>query len=113
MTEDSRTWPPKAYRTREEANAWLPRARAILEEIQRRTPGDRIAIDMPTLFVGTIVPEIVGCVAVTLVGIPRHLAALEFLIDDDFEATVDTHVRRLLRWHERVEAQIAGADDED
>ena len=113
MTEGSRPWPPKTYRTQIEADAWLPTARAITDEIQRRVPPDRIAIDMETLFVATIVPEIVGCVAVTLVGFRGQMTALEFLVDDDFETTVTVHVERLLRWRAQVEAECAegGADD--
>lgn len=106
MTDDS-PWPPTAYRTRAEADAWLPKARAIVEEIKQRVPGDRISIDDQTLFVGTFVPELVGCVAVALVGIPFQMTALTFDIGGDLDATVALHVRRLLQWRARVDAEQA------
>jgi hypothetical protein len=107
MVENSRQWPPKAYRTREEADEWLPKARAILEEIERRVPASQIGIDKETLFVGTLVPEIVGFVAVFLVGFPGQLAALDFHVDGDSETTAAEQVQRLLKWRARVEAEIA------
>jgi hypothetical protein len=113
MTDNSAQWPPPTYRTREEADAWLPKARAILEEIERRVPVDRIAIDKETLFVGTLVPEIVGCVAVSLVGIRGQFTALEFPVDSDFQQTVALQARRLLQWRERVEAEITEREPED
>ena len=106
MTDDS-PWPPKAYRTRAEADAWLPRAREIVDGIKQRVPSDRISIDDQTLFVGTLVPELVGCVAVALVGIPCQMTALTFDIDGDLDATVALHVRRLLEWRARVDAEQA------
>ncbi len=106
MTETSQAWPPEAYRTREEADEWLPKARAILEEIERRVPASQIGIDKATLFVGTLVPELVGFVAVFLVGFPGQLTALEFHVDGDSETTAAEQVQRLLQWRARVEAEI-------
>lgn len=109
MTEDPQAWPPKAHRTREEAAAWLPKARAILEEIERRVPPGQIAIETETLFVGTLIPEIVACVAVSLVGFRGQLTALEILLDPDVdvEKAAALHARRLLQWRARVEAENA------
>lgn len=106
LTGISGAWPPKAYRTQDEADAWLPRARAILEEIERRVPARQIAIEKQTLFVGTLVPELTGCVAVSLVGIRGQLTVLEFHVDADFEETVNIQSRRLLQWRQRVDAEI-------
>jgi hypothetical protein len=103
----SNDWPPKNYRTRQEAEAWLPAAREILDEVQRRVPADRVVVHMETLFVGRIVPEIIGCVAASLTGIPRRLAPVEFPVDEDFETTVVWIVEGLLRWRERVESELA------
>jgi len=107
MTETSRKWPPKAYRTRKEADEWLPKARAILKEIERRVPAGQFGIQEETLFVGTFVPEIVACVAVILVGIPRQLTALEFRVDGGIETAGALQTQRLLQWRARVEAEIA------
>ncbi|TFC18612.1 hypothetical protein E3O19_04385 [Cryobacterium algoritolerans] len=107
MVENSRQWPPKSYRSREAAEEWLPKARAILKEIERRVPAGQFGIKEETLFVGTLVPEIVACVAVILVGIPRQLTALEFHVDGDIETTAALQAQRLLQWRARVEAEIA------
>lgn len=107
MTETAQEWPPKAYRTRQEANEWLPRARAILEEIERRVPAGQFGIKEETLFVGTLVPEIVACVAIVLLGIPGQLTALEFRVDSDIQTAGDLQAQRLLQWRARVEAEIA------
>jgi hypothetical protein len=77
--------------------------------VKHRVPADRIAFHLETLFVGTIVPKIVGCVAASLVGIPRHVAPVESLVDEDFEETVNGIVQGLLRWRDRVEREIAEA----
>jgi hypothetical protein len=106
MTETSQEWPPEAYRTREEADEWLPKARAILEEIERRVPASQIGVDKATLFVGTLVPEIVAFVAVFLVGFPGQLTALDFHVDGDSETTAAEQVQRLLQWRARVLAEI-------
>ena len=110
MTDDD--WPPKTYRTREEADGWLSPARAILVEVQQRLPADQFGIHMSTLFIGTTVPEIVGCVAVSLSGMLRQLAPLEFAVDEDFEETVSWIVQGLLRWRERVEREVAESGNE-
>jgi hypothetical protein len=112
MVENEQQWPPKVYRTQEEANAWLPKAKAIVEEIERLVPDSQIAIEKKTLFVGTLVPEIMGCIAVSLVGIRGQVAALEFRIDADPEKTAALHARRLLHWRERTEAEIANLEAE-
>jgi hypothetical protein len=100
-------WSPKTFRTREEAAVWLPPARAILAEVQQRLPADQFGIHMNTLFIGTTVPEIVGCIAVSLSGFLRRLAPVEFPVNEDFEETVTWIVQGLLRWRERVEREIA------
>lgn len=100
---DNNNW--RQYRTRAEADALLPQARAIAEEVQRRIPADKACVLLDTLFVGTMVPRLVACVAVSLVGIPGALAPLEFRLDDDFDATVDMHVKRILAWRAREESR--------
>lgn len=82
----------------------MPKAQEIVDEVIRRLPPDTIQVDPGTLFVGRFVPEKVACFAATLVGIPRHLAPVEFELDRPFEESVDSIVTRLLYWRQRVQA---------
>ena len=95
-------WSPKKYRTWAEAQDHLPTARAILREVRRRLPDEWIDIDGKTLFVGTEIPELVACVAVTVPGSKRSLAPLEFELDLDREETIERIVGSLIRWHGTV-----------
>lgn len=95
-------WPPRKYRTWSEAESHLPVAHAILDAVRARIPEGWIEIHEDTLFVGTEVPELVACVAVTVPGAPQSLAPLEFELDSDPEETIAEVVDRLMRWHDTV-----------
>jgi hypothetical protein len=95
--------PPKTYRTAAEADALMPRARAIMLEVKRRVSADQIAIGEGTLFVGREIPERAAVFAASLVGIPYQVAPIEFGLDEEpFEETVQGIVEGLLRWRESV-----------
>jgi len=103
MEPDDRPW--HEYRTEAEVKALMTRAREIVDEVIRRLPPDTVEVADGTLFVGRFVPEEVACFAATLVGIPRHLAPVEFALNRPFEESVDSMVKRLLHWREHVEAE--------
>lgn len=103
MNVDDRRDPFPAFRTQEQADALLPAARAVVDEVVRRLPTELFRISPGTLFVGRSVPEEVACFAAGLVGFPHQLVAVEFELGRPFEETVASIVSRLHQWREHVE----------
>ena len=87
------------YRMEAEASALRMTALEWIFDLVQQLPPDRFAFDLDTLFVGRTVPEEVGCVAVTLLGLPGSLTALEFVLGEAPDAYVDV----LRRYRERLE----------
>jgi hypothetical protein len=104
-TDDDDVWDAfHTFRTQAEADALLPEARAVVDEVTRRLPPGLVEIYPETLFVGRLVRQEVACFAASLSGIRYHLAPVEFELHQPFDETVERIVSSLLRWRERVES---------
>lgn len=98
--------PPTTYRTRPEADALLPEARAILDEVARRLPPEKFHVSAGTLFVSTQHPDQVAVFALSLPGIRFALAPVTIYLGYDFELTVQQIVDAAWRWRDKTEAEI-------
>lgn len=92
------------FRTQTEADALVPEARRVVDEIIRRLPPGLFRIDPGTLFVARGTPQLVACFAAGLVEFRFQLAPVEFELEQPFEETVEEIVNRLLQWHARLES---------
>lgn len=98
--------PPKTYRTKAEADALLPEARAILEEVAGRLPPEKFHVSAGTLFVSTQHPDQVAIFALSLPGVRFALTAVPIYLGYDFELTVQQIVNAAWRWRDKTEAEI-------
>jgi hypothetical protein len=95
---------PKYYRSVAQARALRPRAIDFLLKLESMLPPGQFDIAYDTCFVGQTVPEEVGCVAVSVIGIPGSLTALEFALHEEPEAQADA----LNRYRARLIAEHDG-----
>jgi hypothetical protein len=103
---DDTPYQPHIYRTQAEADAYLPQARAILDEVIRRLPTDEFITGLETLFIGRELEPIVACAAARLRDFTESMTVLEFELEGiPFEDNVDELVSSLKRYRRRY---IAG-----